>query len=41
MYQIKCDDIETLTQMVINLMKEGVGYEADTESLIIELTGGF
>jgi len=41
MYKITCEDLETFTRLVVDLMKEGAGFEADASKLTIDLTGGY
>jgi len=41
LYRIECPDLETFTKLLVDLMKEGVGYTADAEWYTIELLGSY
>ena len=38
---IQCKDVTQLTQVCAMLVREGVCFKADTDSLVITFTGGF
>jgi len=40
-YTIRCQDIENLIKVCAGLVKEGIRFDADTEALVIDCTGGF
>ena len=40
-YIIDCTDSETFLKTCINLMKEGIHFNADEHNLKITLTGGY
>lgn len=38
---IRCHDYEWFMDVCYDLLKRGVQFEADTETLIVKLTGGY
>lgn len=40
MYEIKCCDHVKLAQICAELVREGVCFKADTNKLVVTLTGG-
>jgi len=38
---IQCESLETLCHVVAMLVREGINYLADTETLRVHTTGGF
>lgn len=39
--QIKCHDEKAFADMIAKCVEKGLGFKADTKSLIIELTGAY
>ena len=39
--EIKCHDEKAFADMIAKCVEKGLGFKADTKSLIIELTGGY
>lgn len=39
--KIKCHDEKAFTDMIAKCVEKGLGFEADTMNLTIELTGGY
>ncbi len=41
LYLIRCDSLTQMLDVIEGLLQKGIGFTADAESLIINLTGAF